>query len=216
MATLATFIRDTHARRSFGSLRNYRNDTIAVERHEAARAQAADPCLLRALPNDDVYFYSKKIDNSRVIRQADPEACRFGSRGLQTRSVEAGTSIAGQSEKGSRGEGSRTAEPRAAQRSGAFAQSGHACIGPGFPSRHAVGRWQLCAHSGARSAERSLRRFSREDPGAHTFGYVPNRAGHVRIGSVRGQTSDVACGCNARLGAGDFRKADLAAGDAAR
>jgi hypothetical protein len=74
MATLATFIRDTHARRSFGSLRNYRNDTIAVERHEAARAQAADSCLLRALPNDDVYFYSKKIDNSRVIRQADPEA----------------------------------------------------------------------------------------------------------------------------------------------
>jgi hypothetical protein len=74
MATLATFFRDTNARRSFGSLRNHQqNDALVVERHEAARAQA-DPCLLRALPNDDVYFYSKKIDNSRVVRQADPGA----------------------------------------------------------------------------------------------------------------------------------------------
>ena len=32
------------------------------------------PFLLRALPNDDIYFYSKKIDNSRIVRQADPEA----------------------------------------------------------------------------------------------------------------------------------------------
>jgi hypothetical protein len=29
---------------------------------------------LRALPNEDVYFYIKRIDNSRVVRQADPSA----------------------------------------------------------------------------------------------------------------------------------------------
>jgi hypothetical protein len=72
MATLATFF-NMNARRSFGPLRNHSSEAAAGERREAARAQA-DPCLLRALPNDDIYFYSKKIDNSRVIRQADPEA----------------------------------------------------------------------------------------------------------------------------------------------
>jgi hypothetical protein len=61
MATLATFFR--------------RNDAIALsaQRREPVRAQS-DPFRLRALPNDDIYFYSKKIDNSRVIRQADPGA----------------------------------------------------------------------------------------------------------------------------------------------
>jgi hypothetical protein len=36
--------------------------------------EQADPYMLRALPSDDIYFYSKKIDNSRIIRQADPQA----------------------------------------------------------------------------------------------------------------------------------------------
>lgn len=31
-----------------------------------------ESCRLRALPNEDVYFYIKRIDNSRVVRQADP------------------------------------------------------------------------------------------------------------------------------------------------
>ena len=31
----------------------------------------ADPLALTGLPNDDVYFYSKRIDNSRLVRQAD-------------------------------------------------------------------------------------------------------------------------------------------------
>ena len=35
---------------------------------------ASDPYVLRGLPNDGVFFYSKKIDNSRLIRQADPGA----------------------------------------------------------------------------------------------------------------------------------------------
>lgn len=58
MASVATFFRATTAKH---------------ERRETLRA-AVDPFRLRALPNDDIYFYSKRIDNSRVVRQADPTA----------------------------------------------------------------------------------------------------------------------------------------------
>lgn len=58
MATLATYFRAT---------------TMKQERRESVRAQA-DPYRLRALPNDGIYFCSKRIDNSRVVRQADPAA----------------------------------------------------------------------------------------------------------------------------------------------
>ena len=58
MATLATFFRAT---------------TVKQERRETVRAEM-DPFRLRALPNDGIYFYSKRIDNSRVVRQADPAA----------------------------------------------------------------------------------------------------------------------------------------------
>ena len=34
---------------------------------------ARDPFELRALPHEDVYFYCKKIDNSRLVREADPQ-----------------------------------------------------------------------------------------------------------------------------------------------
>ncbi|MGA2712750.1 MAG: hypothetical protein ABSG41_06560 [Bryobacteraceae bacterium] len=63
MATLATFFRVTSAKEASAN----------KARRESIRAQS-DPFRLRALPNDDIYFYSKKIDNSRVVRQADPEA----------------------------------------------------------------------------------------------------------------------------------------------
>jgi hypothetical protein len=33
-----------------------------------------DRCRLRALPNEDIVLYSKTIDNSRVVREADPTA----------------------------------------------------------------------------------------------------------------------------------------------
>ena len=33
-----------------------------------------DPFQLRALPQEDVLFYCKKIDNSRLVRAADPQA----------------------------------------------------------------------------------------------------------------------------------------------
>jgi hypothetical protein len=65
MATLAAPFQDTRARRA--------SKTFDAVRTQADRAQA-DPSLLRALPNDGIYFYSKRIDNSRVVRQADPEA----------------------------------------------------------------------------------------------------------------------------------------------
>jgi hypothetical protein len=46
-----------------------------------------DPYQLRALPHEDVFFYSKKIDNSRLVREADPRsrtACwsAIGAAGL--------------------------------------------------------------------------------------------------------------------------------------
>jgi hypothetical protein len=61
MATLATLLRRSNA------------VAITAERRETVRAEA-DPFRLRALPNDHIYFYAKKIDNSRVVRQADPAA----------------------------------------------------------------------------------------------------------------------------------------------
>jgi cell division protein FtsL len=38
--------------------------------------QPVDAHRLRPLPSEDIYFYSKKIDNSRVVREADPVARR--------------------------------------------------------------------------------------------------------------------------------------------
>ena len=50
-------------------------------RHETSRAAtrpapvpAEASCALRALPHEDVFFYCKKIDNSRLVREADPKA----------------------------------------------------------------------------------------------------------------------------------------------
>lgn len=43
----------------------------------AARPEAvpaAASCALRSLPHEDVFFYCKKIDNSRLVREADPKA----------------------------------------------------------------------------------------------------------------------------------------------
>jgi hypothetical protein len=33
-----------------------------------------DPFRLRALPQEDVFFYCKRIDNSRLVREPDPQA----------------------------------------------------------------------------------------------------------------------------------------------
>lgn len=46
--------------------------------HDASQEEGPrvlqDPYILRALPQDDVFFYCKKIDNSRLVREADPKA----------------------------------------------------------------------------------------------------------------------------------------------
>lgn len=44
---------------------------VAADTPSTVRAQY-DPNRLRALPNDDLYLYQKSVDNSRLIRQADP------------------------------------------------------------------------------------------------------------------------------------------------
>jgi hypothetical protein len=65
MATLPAFLKRTEA------LRQNRTEDIA--RPQVAKA-VKDPFQLRALPQDDVFFYCKKIDNSRLVREADPQA----------------------------------------------------------------------------------------------------------------------------------------------
>jgi hypothetical protein len=47
-----------------------------VRKPEAVRA-AYDPYRVRVLPHEDVYFFSKSIDNSRVVRESDPQARRI-------------------------------------------------------------------------------------------------------------------------------------------
>ncbi|HSB17532.1 MAG TPA: hypothetical protein VLE22_23990 [Bryobacteraceae bacterium] len=49
-----------------------------------AREERADIYRLRALPNEDVYFYRKAIDNSRLIRQANPQASKRCLRMIAT------------------------------------------------------------------------------------------------------------------------------------
>lgn len=64
MATLATFFRRFEAQAG------------AEPAARPAAAPGQDPYRLRALPNEDVFFYCKKIDNSRLVREADPRARR--------------------------------------------------------------------------------------------------------------------------------------------
>lgn len=53
-----------------------RIDRAETTGHGAARAwkNRHNPYSLRALPNEDVYLFRKTIDNSRVVREADPQA----------------------------------------------------------------------------------------------------------------------------------------------
>jgi len=38
-------------------------------------APAMEPSIpVRVFPNEDIYFYAKRFDNSRLVRQADPQA----------------------------------------------------------------------------------------------------------------------------------------------
>lgn len=60
MATLPAFLKRT----------DFEADAAPV----AAATSAAGRNLLRPLPMEDVFFYCKKIDNSRLVREADPKA----------------------------------------------------------------------------------------------------------------------------------------------
>jgi hypothetical protein len=64
MATLPAFLRRTETPAA--------SEAPAV-RLEVPRAER-DPFQLRALPHEDVFFFCKKIDNSRLVREADPRA----------------------------------------------------------------------------------------------------------------------------------------------
>jgi hypothetical protein len=65
MATLATYFRQPIA--------VFRDRSDQPTARTAAAVADADPLALTALPNDDVYFYSKRIDNTRLVRQADTQ-----------------------------------------------------------------------------------------------------------------------------------------------
>src|ERR1700732_1392940 len=43
-------------------------------RSAAAALRAARAVPVRAFANEDIYFFVKRIDNSRVVRQTDPQA----------------------------------------------------------------------------------------------------------------------------------------------
>jgi len=59
MATLATILR--------------KFDTGAAEPRRAETTRP-NPYGLRALPNEDIFFHTKRVDNSRLVREADPRA----------------------------------------------------------------------------------------------------------------------------------------------
>jgi hypothetical protein len=75
MATLPTFFRRTVGA---GQVVRAKPDARPGDDVRPAggpvRVQAErDPFQLRALPNDDIFFYCKKIDNFRLVREADPQ-----------------------------------------------------------------------------------------------------------------------------------------------
>jgi hypothetical protein len=62
MATAASFFKQPSA------IFRGRNEQLLTRTAEAVRED--DPNALNGLPNDDVYFFCKRIDNSRLVRQA--------------------------------------------------------------------------------------------------------------------------------------------------
>jgi hypothetical protein len=68
MATLPAFLT---TRPTFKRVAVTRPETAADSAEIRARR---DPFQLRSLPQDQVFFFSKKIDNSRLVRQPDPHA----------------------------------------------------------------------------------------------------------------------------------------------
>ena len=61
MATLAQFFNQFSGAKALA-------DAVVIP----AAEERSDGYKLRAVPNEDVYFFLKRIDNSRVVKQADP------------------------------------------------------------------------------------------------------------------------------------------------
>lgn len=53
----------------------FRSGSTAADARQQVCADY-DPFELRALPNDHIFFYSKRIDNSHMVRQANPAAAQ--------------------------------------------------------------------------------------------------------------------------------------------
>ena len=68
MASLATYFRKDEA--VF-----YREERAAPSAPTPA-AVPRDPYRLRSLPNEDVYFFCKRIDNSRLLKEKDPRSAK--------------------------------------------------------------------------------------------------------------------------------------------
>ena len=67
MATLPAFLRKTEAPVAPAPVQRNVNRIARVR-------VGRDPFQLRALPHDDVYMYTKRIDNSRLVREPDPQS----------------------------------------------------------------------------------------------------------------------------------------------
>jgi hypothetical protein len=66
MATMPAFLRRTGSTERNAAPAN-------VRACGASTGQEAYRTQLRALPQEDVFFYCKRIDNSRLVREADPK-----------------------------------------------------------------------------------------------------------------------------------------------
>ena len=99
MATLPAFLKKNEAPAGApqGAEGVTRNNRTRAERH---------PFQLRALPHESVFFYCKRIDNSRLVRQTDPKtrgacwsaigaACVVGALLTSTFAPSVATTIAG-------------------------------------------------------------------------------------------------------------------------
>src|SRR6476620_7100874 len=63
--------------------------TLADVKTRVEAREFSDAWRLRQLPNEDIYLYTKRIDNSRVVRQADPGANAHGWKVLGGASIAA-------------------------------------------------------------------------------------------------------------------------------
>lgn len=59
---------------AIANLLNWITGTAADTAPRVAAERVEDPYVLRALPNEGIYLYTKHIDNSRIVRESDPQA----------------------------------------------------------------------------------------------------------------------------------------------